>query len=460
MILNNQLSGRFSTLLKLWNNYWFHPSPLFNLAICRIIIVGFELCLLFVENYLQVLLNRASTPGLAYSPLPIFQLLNAPLPWNAPPDFALAGMFWVTVIAGLFSLIGLRTNISLLVFAIGNLYLQTYIYSFEKFHHPEALMLISLFVLALSPAGKMLSIDDLGRRLKRNIKQRSFQAFNVLNAASDFARWPLLIIQCLFAITYFSAALNKLAVDGPGLLSTTWMNGYTLQYYLLTDGLLWNSSLGVWLGHQHLLMVIFSWVAILFEATFFLTLVFPKLIWLYIPVGASFHVGIYLAQRAPFFQYLALYAVFIPWAALFKVISHQVKGSDTRQKAAVFYDGLCPICIRSMTVLCYFDWLQRLAYRDLEVDWHQLSAQHSIISIEECRAEMHLLKPDGTVHKGFFAFREMLKYLPPLWPLLAIMYAPGMATIGPKIYSAVASNRQRYSRCTFDNCSVDVGDQL
>jgi predicted DCC family thiol-disulfide oxidoreductase YuxK len=459
MIANNRPSQGLKFLNNYWNNYWFYPAPLFNLAISRIIIIGFQLCYLFAEKYLPNVLEQVSIPGRTYSPLPVFQLLNAPFPWDAPPSAFLTAVFFATAISGLLSLIGLMTNVSLWVFAIGNLYLQTYLYSFGSYHHPQALMLISLFVLALSPAGKALSVDDLSQRLKRNLRQRSFQAFNVLKDASAFARWPLLVIQWLFAITYFSAALNKLSVDGAGLFSAKWMNGYTLQYYLMADGLLWNSSLGLWLGQQHILAVMFSWVAILFEATLFLTLIFPSLVWIYIPMGAMFHIGIYMAQRAPFFQYLALYAVFIPWAATIKAISHRLKWSDKRRRAEIFYDGLCPICIRAMTSLCYFDWFQRLDYRDLEVHWPELSQRHPHISLEDCRAEMHLLKPDGTVKKGFFAVRDIIKYLPPLWPLLAIAYLPGAAFVGSKIYSLVASNRQRYQRCTFEQCSTDLTDK-
>ncbi len=454
MSVGNQLSGS----LKIWNSYWFYPAPLFNLAICRIIIVGFQLGYLFWASYLPNVLAQADIAGLTYSPLPIFRVLNAPFPWDAPPSFFLTTIFLVTTVSGLLSLIGLRTNFSLLIFAIGNLYLQTYLYSFGKFHHPQALMLISLFVLALSPVGRVLSIDDLSRRLKRNKQRRSFHPFNILQDASATARWPLLLIQWLFAITYFSAALNKLSVDGAGLFSAEWMNGYTLQYYLISDGLLWGSDLGIWLGHQHLLVVVFSWVAILFEATLFLTLIFPKLVWIYIPMGAMFHIGIYVVQRAPFFQYLALYAVFIPWTAAVKAISNRLSSSGNRQ-AEIFYDGLCPLCIRAMTLLCYFDWFQRLAYRDLEVYWPRLSAQYPTITLEDCQAEMHLLQPDGTVKKGFFAVREIIGYIPPLWPLMAVMYLPGTRFIGPKIYSFVASNRQRYQRCTFDECSVEFTDK-
>ena len=449
------VKGHLSKGLQVWNNYWFYPAPLFNLAMCRVIIVTFQLGYLFARNYWGKMLTRASLPAVNYQPLPAFKILNYLLPWEAPPTFFLIVVFIATVASGILSIIGWRTKINLLLFAFGNVYIQTYIYSFGRVHHSQALMLMTLAILAVSPADKALSVDDLIKRLKKNLTQRSFQTFSLLRSRSVFARWPLLLIQWLFAFIYFSAAVHKLTLNFGGRVSLDWLNGYTLQYYLIRDGRWWDSSLGVWLGHQHFLAVISSWFAVIFEATFGLTLFFPRLIWVYIPAGAMLHTVIYMAQRAPFFQYIAIYAVFIPWAAVIKRVSNGLKWSDESQKPEIFYDGLCPICIRSMTILCYFDWFQRIVYRDLEIHGTSLTSQYPEITIEDCRDEMHLLLPNGSVKKGFFAFREMVKYVPPLWPLLAIMYFPGADIIGPKVYKYVASRRQRYDRCTFDQCSID-----
>lgn len=166
------------------------------------------------------------------------------------------------------------------------------------------------------------------------------------------------------------------------------------------------------------------------------------------------HTGIYIAQRANFFQYLAIYAVFIPWSGLIKRAGHRLKWSAESRRVDIFYDGLCPLCIRTMTFLCYFDWFSRLRYRDLEVEGHRLTERYPHISLEDCRQEMHLLLPNGSIKKGFFAIREIIKYVPLLWPLLAVLYFPGIGLIGPKIYGFVAARRQRYERCSFDQCAI------
>ena len=117
-----------------------------------------------------------------------------------------------------------------------------------------------------------------------------------------------MLIQWLCALIYFSSAKWKLLVSG-----MEWMNGYTLQYYFLADGLQNGRPLGVWFAQFHTAACWLSWITMFFEATFFLVLVFPWLAWVYLPLGVALHTGIYLTLGAPFFQFIVVYAVFVPW---------------------------------------------------------------------------------------------------------------------------------------------------
>ena len=363
-------------LLNRWNAYWFRPAPLFELAICRIVIVAYQLYYLVRSDYRRVLLERSALPDSLYSPLPVLHFLTWPFGSGYRPPFAvLEVILWITLVAGILALIGLRTNLSLVIFAIANVFIQAYLYSFGDFHHPEALMLITLLILALCPAGGVLSVDDLWRRFRSNTKRRKFEVFDITQETSIFGSWPLLLVQWMFALIYFSSAMWKLAKSGLG-----WMNGYTLQYYLLQDGLRWGSDLGVWLGQHHSLVWIMSFVTILFEGTFFAVLIFPGLAWLYVPMGVALHTGIYVAMRAPFFQYLAIYVVFVRWVPFARAISNALGFSRSKEKLEIFYDGQCPLCIRSMTLFCYFDWFNRLSFSSLETRWQHLAKAHPEVS--------------------------------------------------------------------------------
>lgn len=437
-----------------WNNYWFQNKPLFNLAVFRIIVIAFQIGYLLTKNSLQKIYEHAIFPDSLYSPIPVLKFFILPFGLDyRPPFIALTVIYWLTLITGFGSLIGFKTRVNLILFALGNWFIQAYIYSYNDFHHPEALMMIALVPLACSPAGAVLSVDDLLNRLKQNLKNQQFTEVKILKENSYFAFWPLLLMQWIYALIYLSAALSKLTY-GPDLIHFDWANGYTLQSYLIQDGIRWNRDFGVWFGQQHTLAWLSSWMSLIFEATFFFVLIVPKLAWFYVPLGISFHVGIYLAQKAPFFQYIAIYSVFISWTAIIAFFSRSSAAKHEKQQPEIFYDGLCPLCIRSMTVLSYFDWFNRLKYSDLEQRWQYLQQKHPQVSFDDCLAEMHLLLPNNSVKKGFFAFRAILWHIPALWPFLLLCYFPGAAIIGPKVYKFVASRRKRLTRCTFDSCSI------
>ena len=70
-------------------------------------------------------------------------------------------------------MVGLLTNVSLFVAGLTFLYVALYKYAFGDFHHTEPAMIIALIAMALSPAGRVLSIDSLIRNRGRPVGFRS-----------------------------------------------------------------------------------------------------------------------------------------------------------------------------------------------------------------------------------------------------------------------------------------------
>jgi Vitamin K-dependent gamma-carboxylase len=290
-------------LLKAWRKYWFRPVPLVYLGLLRIVAVGAQLIMLLMEDGygLRQLAGLASLPDSMYKPLPALQAFLLPFGLDARPSFALVTViYWITAVAGIGALVGWMSRFSLLLFAVGNTFLQAFAYSFGDLHHREALMIITLWLLAVAPAGGALSLDSY--LASRNSSRRKG-----LRKRSIFAAWPLLLVQNLFGLIYLDAALRKLYAGG-----FDWVNGYTLQYYLYSDASRRGSAFGLWLAQQHTAARVLSWVTILWEGTFFLVLFFPRLVWLYVPLGIGLHAGMALTGVASFPQFMALYAAFIP----------------------------------------------------------------------------------------------------------------------------------------------------
>jgi uncharacterized membrane protein YphA (DoxX/SURF4 family) len=305
--------------LKRVHDHWFAPAPLEDLALVRITLVAMQLALLLVP-YLSVEVGacqgcnpdyQASLTAIhirEFLPIPALKVLLWPLlGWGARPDAVLLHWVWIaTVAAGVLALVGLFTRPSLLMLAAGSTLLVAHAYSYRERHHPEALITIILWTLALAPSGARRSIDHLYSRLRHARGRERLEAAPPGPALSPHARWPLRLGQWLLVLMYLSAGISKLVNGGP-----RWLNGYTLAFYIGDNALERGSALGVWLAQHLLLLQIMSFGAVALELGFGGVLVWPRLVWLFVLAGAGLHTGIYVLQRAPFPQMIALYVVFI-----------------------------------------------------------------------------------------------------------------------------------------------------
>lgn len=421
-----------------WDAYWFQPAPLMNLAVCRLVLVGFQLWVLGRLGFAQEIVDHAQLPEALYRPLPIFRLLTGF--WEGRPALpAVQVVYGLTLAAGWLALIGLRTRWTLALFAFGSLWLRAFLYSFGELHHPHNVMTVALGLLALSPSGAALSWDALRQRWHRTLAARRFVP-RTETPRDPYAGWALRLIQWLVGLSYFSAAWCKLRHNG-----LSWLNGYTLQYYLWQDALRWERPIGVWFAQQHELAVVLSWLTILVEVGFLFIPLLPWLKWLCLPAGVGLHTGIYLAMRAPFFQLIALYSAYLPWHRL------QRRGV-LAPRTEVLFDGHCPLCLRSMAVLDAADWLGRLRYTDIEQAWAPVARRYPALDREACRRQMHVLTRQGRAVAGFFAFRALAWELPAGWLVAPLLHVPGVAAIGDRVYRWVAARRRRDHVCTFDTC--------
>jgi hypothetical protein len=278
-----------------WNTYWFPPTPTLHLAICRIVAVAAQLFWFFPSMEVQQNLLVMNTEFL--EPQLLIRAIAAVVPRDVfftPGAFAV--LYWVTIAAGVAALVGLFTRTSLFVFALGIWIFVAHLYSYGDRHHTQALFCIFLMLLALAPSGERLSVDALIRRRRR-------RASNASDASgmSDMAIWPLKVAHVLLAMTYFSAGMSKLLHSG-----LRWLNGYTLQGHTFGDALERGHPLGIWLAQQHDVAVVLSFLTILLEVFFFVSLFLPRLAPLFFLGALAFQIGLYLAAGYDFFQHMVL----------------------------------------------------------------------------------------------------------------------------------------------------------
>jgi hypothetical protein len=309
-----------------WNAYWFRPAPYIDLAMVRIFAVGCQLILLIQGYSVEYFETLSSLPAALYDPITVLKVMLLPFGWEYRPTTEVLGLIrYVAIVAGVTALIGFRTCLSLWILTLSSVFLVSIVYSHGDFHHTEAPLMIALGLLALSPSGRVLSVDQwLGQR-------RGAPAMDdLLTAESPFARWPIRLIQWLFVLIYLSAIMSKLVyVGGPA-----WLNGYTLQYYLIQDTIKKGALLGGWFAQHHTLVMLSQYMVIAFQMTFALCVIFPWLRWIYVPVGLGFHAANWLFLMAPFPQWMVLYAVFIPWRRAFELAGQYfATGAGSRSRA-------------------------------------------------------------------------------------------------------------------------------
>jgi uncharacterized membrane protein YphA (DoxX/SURF4 family) len=307
-------------LISFWDGYWFPETTAVRLSICRILVVAAQLLLFFPPLEDQINLLEKSTGFI--EPQILIVAISAVVPDNVfftPSIFTV--IHWVTIAAGITTLIGLCTRTSAFVFALGNWFFLAHGSSYGEEHHSEAIFAIFLMLLAFSPSGYRFSVDAVIRRWRagKNRSETNSQRFVT-------AIWPLRLVQVLLALAYFSTGLAKLVYGG-----LQWMNGYTLQNMIFGDAILWGRTAGIWLAQQHTLCVLLSVGTILFEVFFFLTLFIPRIIPYFIIAGTLFHTFIFITMAAPFFQHIILYSVFLEfdkWKFPFRKAPSLALGSE------------------------------------------------------------------------------------------------------------------------------------
>jgi predicted DCC family thiol-disulfide oxidoreductase YuxK len=122
--------------------------------------------------------------------------------------------------------------------------------------------------------------------------------------------------------------------------------------------------------------------------------------------------------------------------------------------ALVLYDGECPLCLKSVSLLKRFDWFKQLDYVNVrEAD--KVPVRQPPLEPKRLLEEMHLITPDGKhVYHGYECFRWMAWRLPLFCWLAPLMYIPGLPALGQRIYLWVARNRYRLVPCQNGICSL------
>ena len=132
-----------------------------------------------------------------------------------------------------------------------------------------------------------------------------------------------------------------------------------------------------------------------------------------------------------------------------------------RRRWVFYYDGECGFCTLSVKALALADFFRAVtwtAYQDLAnppdgLTWEDLDAAAFLEIRKGSSDSVGDLEEEQRLYRGFYAFRMLALRLPPLMPLVLLLWLPGANRLGEWAYGWVAANRYRISR----RCRLKAG---
>ena len=279
-----------------WDRFWFGEGSLLRLAIFRILVLCTALYALEFHR-LSLLQGDAASDYVSrrYVPIYLLEMLRiGPLSQSAA----------LTIYYGLWgcislAILGLFTRLTCLLSALGMLLWVGMGYSYGQPHHEYGMLAFALLALPFGPVGERLSLDAWLRRRK----SRAMGEAPALCEWAPGAMLPLRFVQVSIVIGYLSAGSSKLRFGG-----LDWMNGYTLQAFMLE----FDGALTEHVSEYLSLVRLMSMGVIAIQSTCFLAVIWQPLRWFYVPAIIAVHIGSqYLMDTGTFLGLWMLMACFL-----------------------------------------------------------------------------------------------------------------------------------------------------
>jgi predicted DCC family thiol-disulfide oxidoreductase YuxK len=260
-------------------------------------------------------------------------------------------------------------------------------------------------------------------------------------APSVSANLALRMIQLHLILIYWGAGFSKLQ-------GIAWWDGTALWGLLASPDF---SRIDLtWL-------VNYPWVLnILTHATVFIEAGYPVLIWvrplrpLWLAIVFGLHIGIAISAPGLAIFSAAMLAGNLafcsgPWL-------RSLASGRNQPSGRVLYDGACPRCRASMALIGAAD--PDHVVEPIDLTAVNVTTIHRSLTKEACLQAMHLVHADGRVVAGYDAIATLLRWHPLCWLFGIVGSAPGVRTLGRKVYARIAASRPRDAICTDEVCGI------
>lgn len=406
---------------------WFAPGDARDLGVVRALLAGMLLILSFW--YQRSFELWGTLQPWVWDPVWLYRAT----PPGAPGAPILLAVLWTWRVALLLLAVGLWTRASAIVAALTGLLVLGLPQNLGKVNHDYGLVMVCLMVLAVSQAGDAWSLDRL-----RHIVRDAEGPFRREEARrGPEYRWPLVLMQLMGTLVLFTAGLAKLQSPGAmaWVMSDNLQNTFVRHFYTHDPPL----RIGLWLASVPVLSRALAGGALLLElGAPLLLLLRGRLRAVVTTMVMLMLIAFGLVLGVLFLHFvLALGILFLPWRLLGARLAAQLPV----RSFTLIYDGSCRLCRKTVGVIAAMDLMERVEVRDALRDWPGLSGRFPSLTQAQCLESMHVVRSDGRTYAGFAAYRALAWAIPGWWPLLPVLYLPGVPQVGQMVYERIAARR-------------------
>ena len=260
-----------------------------------------------------------STSGQIYYALPLFKFFHIPDPYQAKDlisEFLSITLslkkffdFLKIIFIGSLSLsvLGLCfQKFFLTLSGISFFLFQGYLYGFVRtadnpyVYHSANIVVFILLIWLVAPSNPRWTVYFWLRYLSKGKKQ--------ITQSFTYPKWPRLLIVLTMGASYFGSFYCKLMTSG-----FQWINGHTLQTYLLSQSQKYPLSYGYWLATQNFYIIWFLNIGVwVFQSTAPIGLLLKKTRLFYGTVAVLFHTSVFLFFGFNFTPFQYFLVIFIP----------------------------------------------------------------------------------------------------------------------------------------------------
>jgi predicted DCC family thiol-disulfide oxidoreductase YuxK len=364
-------------------------------------------------------------------------------------ETSLRAFQWLTELILFLGLIGWRTRLVIPLGALCACVFYGILRDYSFFWHQYLVPVYVMAVLSWTPCGDGWSVDRL-RKVYQGRAVPDPDRGSLVYGWSRYACWVVI------ALPYVAAGMSKLRSGGLLWWNATNMKSMLFRETLDTRDFDWALSLHLSQAPAFLFALL-GLVALLGELSFGMVL-FSRIARRILPVLMMMtHIGILLLQKILFLDLILLQFVFFDFRRIRKAIGERVAASHGRIQ--VLYDGLCPLCRRTVRLLACFDLFARLDFFDFRrLNLTDYNRSHKLnLTPQDLEAEMYVISR-GRAYRGFYGYRAIALTLPAFWPLAPWLFLPGVSSLGASLYGYVARNRLKLLRCD-SHCALQSSEE-